>query len=332
MKRIKSFFLANFHRPFILLAAIFLIIYFVVIEPWGKDKPLFENSIPDKRHSSGIIINYADSSKPLEESSRQKRLTEEKKQAVFLMNRDSIRRETMLNCLRAADMVAQKSGLTRAKEIAVFLKNMSILARPEENGIRPIDSTNKSFLGFVVVLPDDTLPPIGWKRAVENNRGINYFPLPNNCIIVEKEDIGTEKIAGLMLLYQGSRAKIEDIIDYKNAEFYLSEDQKAHELISDVLLALGGKAYANLLKQETERIHLRSDSSKYEIWPARIKYSDTLGAIFSAGSNFEHDFIGKLFWVHATFNFIENNQALSKEEKYQKKISFMDNIYYYRKR
>lgn len=266
-----------------------------------------------------------------QDKGKQIRKPEKKDQdSSVIVNLDSMRRSIMKQCLKATEDIARKSSVEEAIQVAEFLKKNLTLARPDGGAISSIDSVSKPFLGFVVAFQQDELPPVGWYKAALSNSGVNYIPLPNNVLLVKQEDLGSDMIKGLMFIYNGSQTRVTEINNFRNVNFYLSQDVKSHEIINKMLASLGGEAYLDLLNVEIGRLQARIDSSAYPIWPRRISYPRELHEMFSARSFDEIDYIEKMFWVHAMFSIIENRHALTTESKMKQKIDFMDLIHYHK--
>ncbi len=260
-----------------------------------------------------------------QDKGKQMRKPEKKDQdSSVIVNLDSMRRSIMKQCLKATEDIARKSSVEEAIQVAEFLKKNLTLARPDGGAISSIDSVSKPFLGFVVTLPKDEMPSGKWKKTVDSVDGINYFPIPNNCIVVDENNLTSETIKGLMLLLCGSYSRAADKSRYTDSWFYHNEDRKAHEIINKVLLKIGGEKYERLLKNEIIRLEDIRDSSNYPIWPGRIQYSNELNELFSATTSLEIDFIRRLFWIHAIFAMIEKPQTVSNQAKDFEKIDFLD--------
>ncbi len=310
---------------FIILGLVFLILLYM----YNTNR---YNKSPAPQVSNNYIRSYSESS--IVDSNKteikQKRNIEKKINDSSIVNLDSLRRSIMKQCLKATEDIARQSSVDEAIQVAEFLKKNLTLARPDGGAISSIDSVSKPFLGFVVAFQQDDLPPVGWYKAALSNSGVNYVPLPNNVLLAKQEDLGSDLIKGLMFIYQGSQTRVAETSNFRNVNFYLSEDVKSHEIINQMLSSLGGDDYLNLLNLEIGRLQARMDSSAYPIWPRRISYPKELHEMFSARSFVEIDYIEKMFWVHAMFSIIENRHALSTESKMKQKIDFMDLIHYHK--
>ncbi len=332
MEKIKNFFKASLPRFYFILASIFLILYFTVIQPASKDNKNLNNKVPIGNEQTIIKENQADSPK-VNKTPRQIHQLEEKSVDSSESKDELLRRQIMEECLTALNYVVKKSGIEEAREIAAFIKNNSALARVDQDSLIFIDKPIGDSIAIVVLLRSDVLG-LQWMKHEMDHAGISRFSAQRNCIVIEAEDLGGKIVNGLMMLFQGSKANVEDYRKYdklhniNHRSFEIASDLRAYVLLSKVLTALGSTEYDLLLEKEIKRMEVRY----YEANVFSFKPVDTLVfPIFTAITPLEENFISKCFLAQASMKMVDRDTSLSKEQVLYGKQLAIENLHFNRK-
>jgi hypothetical protein len=283
--------------------------------------------------SSGIL--YPADSPVVQETDKSKKTTEKIQPSdLDTLNPDTIfirRQNLMKEYIQATELVAKQSGVPEAREVSSFLRKSVVLMKSNDTlRVRTSDSGGVRSIGFIAILQNEKLSSLNLKKIAEDNRGINYFPLPYNCFVVQDKDLGKTLMNGLLLLHEGSKSRVKDIADYRDDDFFLKEEVKAHQFTAKVLRNLGGISYKTMLESEVERLKVEVDTISYRIWPVCPQYTNEISTLFQAEKSFEKAFIERCFFVDAMFTLLENDKKLSDQERQKKKISFIDNVLFNR--
>lgn len=121
----------------------------------------------------------------------------------------------------------------------------------------------------------------------------------------------SQTFKGILLAHEGLHVMrfLEHPYEEQSEEEYCEEERIAHEFQNRLMLALGGRAYENLLQAEANRLYAdvkKSGRRVSEAFSEKGKYHAEMDAIFGpALSDYEREFRETGLWIHANFIVID---------------------------
>jgi len=226
--------------------------------------------------------------------------------------------------MKAAELVASRSQNAQAKEVMNFLTKNLGLARPYPNGgIQLLDVPDgaqyKAF--FCPILPSDLLSKMGeiWQRWNSMSSG-GMTDYENGIITVGMGDSLGQITKGIILLHEGNHLRQSQLFPFNhhdNAK-YTEEEIRVYKTQHEILAAVGGELYEQLLVKEMDRIgKYLTDSNvvlEDKVPFLRHEYYTELNAIFGPSKSlYERDALQTFLYTNGVMKYIETRYVGDKE-------------------
>lgn len=280
---------------------------------------------------AAIILSSC--SKPPERSSKHNESTTTRTfkatELVTEQNRDTLRSLWITDAIAVAD----KSGDLQAIQVATFLKENNVLAKPEPQGVRFIEGAENNKLWFALVpliVGDENLGPIVSRYTRADDPGFAHF-LPDQRTMILKSHVKISPTwRGIITLHEANHALEFISVGYNwhDQKIFCEKERDTHNFQNRVTEKLGGENYRKLLKTLVEEIKTVHQKKGLDvgvgIWHRDHNYPELEIIFGTAESELERDFRETSVWIHVYFVIYEEHFGTTAEDQ---KALFLKTLY-----
>lgn len=217
----------------------------------------------------------------------------------------------------------------QAMQIAFFLQDNSILAEPNEAGIRLLEDAknNNYWVAIVPLFENDGEAGKRWRSLLNVNAAAHFLP-EMRTIVIKNNDF-SPKSKAIIMLHEGFHmvSYLREPYEEQTEIEYCFEELAAHSFQNRLMLLIGKEKYRRLLDKEVKRMTVEAKlfgGKPGNTVPGMLSNPELEEIFGKTVSGNENEFIQVSFWIHAAFVFIEKNYEGEAEVQ---KASFLGAIY-----
>lgn len=230
--------------------------------------------------------------------------------------------------------IAQKLNDPEVNQLVDFFRNNERLVLPEKVGFRIIGEQRPQAFFLACLVPADANLSDEWAKRVAGDTAVASFQPDVSCMVLRDQNNMTSIWNGIFILHEIHHAHdwVTEPYDWRDTKTFCYKEKNVHEFQNRVMSALGGKAYNDMINDDSKKLKDALDANGMKIGPTiphSHGYDTRLDAIFGpVKSPYEKDARMTPVWVNCLFELVDRYAVgMSPEQKEDTKARWLKTIY-----